>query len=139
MPVFASQVSKRYGRKTTALTELSFNLRTSRLLVTGPPGSGKSTLLALLSGSERATSGNLVVDGVSLSSTGSAYRDRVALLPAASALPPALSLREVLDLLILARRNLPLKAREPLIEAAAERFGLTERLSERVGTLPTPV
>lgn len=61
------------------LADLSFRVEAGECLgIAGPSGSGKSTLLKLLAGLARPTSGQILIDGVPLSSLGlAAYRGRV--------------------------------------------------------------
>lgn len=61
-------VSKTYENGSNALVNVSLDIkRGDFLFVTGPSGSGKSTLLKLLYGEERASEGDVLVDGCNLS------------------------------------------------------------------------
>ncbi|MDL2275176.1 ATP-binding cassette domain-containing protein [Desulfosarcina sp. OttesenSCG-928-G10] len=61
------RVHKRYGAK-TALTDVTLDiLKNEFLLVSGPSGAGKSTLLRLLYLAERASEGQILVNGMNLS------------------------------------------------------------------------
>lgn len=63
-----SQVSKRYANGHAALSQVSFVLPAgSFTFLTGHSGAGKSTLLKLISLSETATRGQVLVDDVNLS------------------------------------------------------------------------
>lgn len=58
-------VSKTYAGGSKALVDLNLQIRQGDFLfITGPSGSGKSTLLKLLYGEERATAGEVIVDGL---------------------------------------------------------------------------
>ncbi|MBP7580835.1 MULTISPECIES: cell division ATP-binding protein FtsE [Vogesella] len=62
------QVSKRYPGGHDALKNLSFTIDSGEMLfLAGHSGAGKSTLLKLISGIERATSGNVLVNDQNLS------------------------------------------------------------------------
>lgn len=61
-------VNKTYDNGSQALRNLNLQVHKGDFLfVTGPSGAGKSTLLKLLYGQERATSGDILVDGQNLS------------------------------------------------------------------------
>jgi cell division transport system ATP-binding protein len=64
------RVSKRYPGGTTALQELSFEIgRGEMVFLTGHSGAGKSTLLRLLLMLERATRGQVLLNGRNLTQT----------------------------------------------------------------------
>src|SRR5947209_9910882 len=59
----ARGVSKRYGAS-LALNEVTFRVHRGRVnVLIGENGAGKSTLMRLLSGAERATEGEILMDG----------------------------------------------------------------------------
>lgn len=65
-----SKVSKHYNgkRNVTALQEIDFTIERGEMVaIVGPSGSGKSTLLNLIGGLDHPTSGNVYVEGKSLS------------------------------------------------------------------------
>jgi len=60
-------VGKIYSNGSNALVNINLEVkRGDFLFITGPSGSGKSTLLKLLYGEERASQGNVIVDGCNL-------------------------------------------------------------------------
>lgn len=60
-------VSKHYGDGARALTNISFEINKGELaFVTGHSGAGKSTLLKLILAMEKASSGQLIVNGVNV-------------------------------------------------------------------------
>ncbi|HLH60989.1 MAG TPA: ABC transporter ATP-binding protein [Ktedonobacteraceae bacterium] len=60
-----SKYFKLHGRIIKAVDKVNFTLTEQQFVsITGPSGSGKSTLLYLLSGLDKATTGDLQVDGV---------------------------------------------------------------------------
>lgn len=60
-------VTKIYSGSTAALRDVSLEVpRGAFLFVTGPSGAGKSTLLRLILGVDRATQGQILVDGKNL-------------------------------------------------------------------------
>ena len=62
------QVTKRYPGGIDAIRHLSFHVeRGEMVFLAGHSGAGKSTLLKLIAGIERATSGNVTVNGQNLS------------------------------------------------------------------------
>ena len=60
-------VSKKYGNGTTALRGVSISVETGEFAyIVGPSGAGKTTVLNLLGGMDRATSGQIIVDGIDI-------------------------------------------------------------------------
>src|SRR5215212_12056644 len=74
--VTARSVSRRYGDGETAvhaLRDVSLDIERGRLTaVMGPSGSGKSTLMHILAGLDRPTSGEVEIDGTSITTLGDA-------------------------------------------------------------------
>src|SRR4029453_17105958 len=75
------QVSKTYGSGPTevhALSRVDLSVETGELVaVMGPSGSGKSTLLTIAGSLEKATSGEVLVDGVDLATVSRADQAQV--------------------------------------------------------------
>src|SRR5687767_9366697 len=60
-------VSRRFANNVWAVRDLSLTVRDGELLaLVGPSGSGKTTTLRLIAGLDRATSGQVVLDGRAL-------------------------------------------------------------------------
>lgn len=71
-------VSKTYANGSKALIDVDLEVKQGDFLfITGPSGSGKSTLLKLLYGGERASQGDVIVDGCNLTTL---KGDRLSLL-----------------------------------------------------------
>lgn len=69
------QVSKIYQPKIAAIKHLSFNIQLGELVfLAGHSGAGKTTILKLISGIEVATSGNVMVNNINLSTLKPHYR-----------------------------------------------------------------
>lgn len=65
--IIFSNVSKVYENGSTALNNISFFIeRGEFVFVVGPSGAGKSTLIKLLMHEETATSGEVIIDGVTV-------------------------------------------------------------------------
>jgi len=63
----ARDVSKRYPNGTQALTNVSLKVQRGEVVcIVGPSGSGKSTLLRTINAMESITSGEVIMDGISV-------------------------------------------------------------------------
>ena len=84
-------VTKRYGT-TTALDDVSLEVKRGEFFgLLGPNGAGKSTLMSLVAGLRSPDAGALTLDGTPLSSSNSASRGELGLVPQHIALYPKLS------------------------------------------------
>lgn len=71
MEIEFQRVGKKYESGQDALSQVSFHLRQAEMaFLTGHSGAGKSTLMKLIMMIERQTTGNILVDGVDLSTLG---------------------------------------------------------------------
>jgi ABC-type lipoprotein export system ATPase subunit len=126
-----------YGA-TPVLDGLDLELQAGRLhAITGPSGSGKTTLLHLLAGLELPGAGEIVVDGVTLSSLdrtarAALRREKIAYVGQQAGLVPHLSALENVEL-VLALRGLD--GGRPAALQALESVGLGERATQRVSRL----
>ncbi|MFI6505669.1 ABC transporter ATP-binding protein [Nonomuraea typhae] len=105
--VFASELSKAFGRHSAAVTALdrvTVGFEAERFTsIMGPSGSGKSTLLHCLAGLERPTSGSVVIGGSDLSRLSEAQlttlrRDHLGFVFQAFNLVPTLTAEENITL-----------------------------------------
>ncbi len=139
VPIEVRRLTRRYGSE-IALRSLDARFSPGRLTaVTGPSGSGKSTLLALLAGLDVPDDGEVLVDGVSLSSLDRehralARRERMAVVGQAPALPGFLSARENVELGLALRGVEGDAARQRAAEALAA-VGLAEHADRRTDAL----
>ncbi len=123
-------VTRRYGDD-VALDEVSATFAPGRLtVVTGPSGSGKSTLLALVAGLDVPDAGEVLVDGISLSSLARDARarfrrDTIAFIGQSPGLTGFLSARENVELGLAIRGVEGLEAHERAIDALVA-VGLAE-------------
>jgi ABC-type lipoprotein export system ATPase subunit len=130
-------VSKGYGRR-EVLRDLGASFRGGTLTaVTGPSGSGKTTLLHLLAGLELPSSGDIVVDGTTLSGLDRAARAElragtIAFVGQEPGLTPFLSARENVEL----GQALHHTNGSGAVEALSD-VGLSERVTQRVSRLST--
>jgi putative ABC transport system ATP-binding protein len=134
------------GSLTAVLSDLSLQLQPGEFaLVTGPNGSGKSTLLNVIAGTQRPTSGSVLIQGTDVTNQSVTQRSRLVarvfqnpVMSTAACLTVAENLR-IADLRT-ARRTL----RTAITAKDAERYrsalsacelGLEDRLDRITGTL----
>jgi ABC-type lipoprotein export system ATPase subunit len=132
-------VTKRYG-SSAPFERLDATFAPGRLtVVTGPSGSGKTTLLHLLAGLEVPDEGDVLVDGVSLSTLDRAGRAElrrraIAFVGQTAGLVPFLGARENAELTLSLRGIDQGEAAERVAEALAA-VGLEEHAERPVGEL----
>jgi putative ABC transport system ATP-binding protein len=139
--VAAKDLERVFGEGATAVQALdgvSIDFPRGRFTaIMGPSGSGKSTLMHLLAGLDRPTSGEVVIDGVSLAGLDDAEltqlrRDKIGFVFQFFNLLPVLTARENLLLpLSLAGRDPDPKLLEELVAAV----GIGDRLEHRPSEL----
>jgi len=96
--VQVDRVTKSFGPK-TALSDLSFSVPSGQICgLLGPNGAGKTTLFRLLMGILKATSGNLVIDGLDAFDDRVAVKRLIGFLPDEPVFYSYLSGKEVLEL-----------------------------------------
>lgn len=97
-PILQSlSLTKRFGAL-TAVDALSFDVAPGELFgVVGPDGAGKTTLLRMLAGIMRPTSGDAIVDGVSVAKRPEKMKHVIAYMPQRFGLYADLTVQENLD------------------------------------------
>ena len=120
------------------LSEISFHIEPGeRVVLTGASRSGKSTLLQSLAGLMKPTSGEIIIDGVSLYANLKAFRSSIGFVPAEFALQQQLTVVEILQ--DGARLRLPRSSsnndRKQRVQTILETVGLTQVADCRVRQL----
>ncbi len=97
-PILQSlSLTKRFGNL-TAVDALSFDVAPGELFgVVGPDGAGKTTLLRMLAGIMRPTSGDAIVDGISVARHAENMKHVIAYMPQRFGLYADLTVQENLD------------------------------------------
>ena len=97
-PILESQsLTKRFGTL-TAVDALSFDVTPGELFgIVGPDGAGKTTLLRMLAGIMRPTSGDAIVDGVSVVKRPETMKHVIAYMPQRFGLYADLTVQENLE------------------------------------------
>ena len=108
------------------LTQINLELTEQRIGIIGANGGGKSTLIRLINGLGEATSGSVTVDGIDVATKAREVRRRVGFVFADA--ETQIVMPNVRDdvAFSLRRLKLPRAERERRVNAALERFHLTE-------------
>jgi putative ABC transport system ATP-binding protein len=141
--VLCEGVSRVYGIPPLVVKALDdVDLRVMRgefVSLAGPSGSGKSTLLNVIGGLDRATGGNVIVEGVNLTDldTGALAdlrRDRIGFVFQAYNLIPVLSARENVEFIMELQGIKSSERRRRALEAL-DSLGIAELANRRPGEL----
>lgn len=125
-------VTKAYGNK-TIFSKLSFRIDTGEFVVfSGKSGCGKSTMLSLIGGIEKATSGQIIVDGTDITNNYNRikyFSEKVAFLFQNFALSENKTVKQNLEMV-------PKKSRSGVsIPDALKAVGIEDKLNEYIYTL----
>ena len=123
---------KAFGR-TPVLRNLDLAVPWGEVLtILGPNGSGKSTLLKVLATLNKPDSGEVRVAGLSIAQDGQSVRRNIGVVAHDALLYDGFTGQENLKFYA---RMFGLQRIEERIEAVAQRFGMSDRLQQRVGTM----
>ncbi|MEO6996179.1 MAG: ABC transporter ATP-binding protein [Lacunisphaera sp.] len=124
-------ITKRFG-SITALDDISLTVKAGEFFgLLGPNGAGKSTLMSLLAGLREPSSGALALDGIAITTTETAARSALGLVPQSLALYFDLSADQNLRIFgeLHGLRGALLRAR---VDEALEAVQLTDRRRDQV-------
>ncbi len=126
-------VTKRFDR-TLALDALDFEAHAGEvILVTGPNGAGKTTLLRIAATLERATRGDVEVDGRASKADGPTVRARIGFVGHEPGVYTELTVQENIE--FFAGFHMPRRDARRAAEDAVAQVGLASRADERARTL----
>ncbi len=136
MNISLRNVTKRFGQ-VTAIQDLNLEIGTGVFALLGPNGAGKTTMMKMLVGLLAPTSGQILVDGISLDSKQNIEKVRhiINYLPQEFGLYPSLKVAEELDYFAQLRGHQDFKRRTALIERLLNVVGLQEKKYVKVSTL----
>jgi len=141
--IVAEKLTKEYSLGTTlflALHDVSFQIENEKFIAfVGESGSGKSTLFHILGGLDRATSGNISVDGVNIikldKKSIAQYRNKkIGFVFQSFHLETSYSVYKNVELPLIIS-GLPERDRRELVEHALGMVGLLDKLKNRVTEL----
>jgi ABC-2 type transport system ATP-binding protein len=129
-------LTKTYGGRVTALSDLSVSVEPGIIGLVGANGAGKSTLIKILLGLLPPTSGDVLVLDLDPTADAAAVRARVGYMPEHDCLPPDLSAAELVT--HLGRMSgLPKTAARERASEALRHVGLYEERYRQVGGYST--
>lgn len=125
---------KRYGRH-AAVNGVSFEIAKGEVVgFLGPNGAGKSTTMNILTGYLAATSGDVVVDGMSILDEPEAVKRRIGYLPEKPPLYLEMTVREYLRF-VCQIKNVPRNEIGRRIEQVVNRVGIADVIGRLIGNL----
>lgn len=132
--IVTDKLTKKYG-EITAVDELSLEVRDGELFsLLGVNGAGKTTAIKMLTCLSKPTSGDARLNGKSILDDPAEVKKIIAVSPQETAVAPALTVLENLEL-ICGVFGLDKKKREEKIKELTERLSLSEIISRKAGKL----
>jgi putative spermidine/putrescine transport system ATP-binding protein len=114
-----NQVKKTYDQKSLVVKDFSLNVAKGEFItLLGPSGSGKSTVLMMLAGFESVTSGDISIDGVSITRT-APYNRNIGMVFQSYALFPHMTIAENLAYPLSIRKKTKAEIKERVKEYLA--------------------
>ena len=121
----ARELTKKYGSR-TVVDHLSFTIRERQICgFLGVNGAGKSTTMNMLTGCLAPTSGDVLLDGVSILDGGSTVRQKIGYLPEIPPVYPDMKVREYLNFAA-GLKGIPAAKRKGEVERVMERLKITD-------------
>jgi len=133
------RISKTFPNGVCALKDFSARIRQREVVVViGPSGSGKSTLLRCLNGLEEIDSGNIIIDGTSLSSlekNRSDVADKIGMVFQSFNLFPHLTSLENISLALRRVRKMKKDEANEISITLLDKVGIVEKVDDYPGQL----
>lgn len=127
-------LSRAYG-PIQALDGVSLQVAEGEIVgLLGPNGAGKTTLIKILTGYLQPDAGSVVVDGLDVQAHRQAVQARIGYLPENAPVYPELSVQGYLQTMA-DLRGIPRGEQRARLSTALRATGLTERLTQPIGTL----
>ena len=134
--IVTDALTKQYGGRVTALSQLSVDVPSGVVGLVGANGAGKSTLIKILLGLSAATSGTARVLDLDVATDGQRIREVVGYMPEHDSLPPDVSATELV--VHLARMSgLPMTAARERAADTLRHVGLYEERYRPIGGYST--
>jgi ABC-2 type transport system ATP-binding protein len=133
MSILVSEVTKFYGEQ-KALDNVSFEIKTGEIVgFLGPNGAGKSTMMKIITGFIPASSGIVLIDGISAGDGSLDIKKRIGYLPENNPLYPEMYVREYLSFSAsLYSSGIPIKKQ---VDGVITVTGLTSEQRKKIGSL----